>query len=267
MGDFLQLVRNENIKVYFRPRTYIMAGLLVGAVILISVMWLLLSGRDTTMWMVAYWESFILFLLVTIFSVVIAAVSVAEEFTSGTIKLLLIRPWSRSKILLSKYISVVLFAALLTVLLLGSTLLVNWLSFGLFPSETALAIQEQLPGQENMSSLQYLFQFYVMKFIVLVVMITLAFMLSTIFRSSALAIGLALFLLLAMDIINSLFSLLNYKWIDYLLFTHLDLTRYIGHTTIDGGMTLGFSLGILGLYYVLFIALTWYIFDKRDVAG
>ncbi|MGO4374669.1 hypothetical protein AB4Z21_28730 [Paenibacillus sp. MCAF20] len=69
-----------------------------------------------------------------------------------------------------------------------------------------------------------------------------------------------------MDIINSLFSLLNYTWIDYLLFTHLDLTRYIGHTT-DDDMTLGFSLGILGIYYALFIALTWYIFNKRDVAG
>ncbi|MGO4374668.1 hypothetical protein AB4Z21_28725 [Paenibacillus sp. MCAF20] len=95
MGDFMQLVRNENIKIYFRPRTYIMAGLLIGAVILISVMWLILDGRETTMWTVAYWESFILFLLVTIFSVVIAAVSVAEEFTSGTIKLLLIQQRAR----------------------------------------------------------------------------------------------------------------------------------------------------------------------------
>lgn len=267
MGDFMQLVRNENIKIYFRPRTYIMAGLLAGSVILISVLWLLLGGRDTTMWVVSYWESNILFLLVTIFSVVIAAMSVAEEFTSGTIKLLLIRPWTRSKILLSKYISVVLFALLLTALLLGSALFVNWLCFGLFPSETAKMLQAEMPGQGGLPSISFMLQYYMYRFISLVVMITLAFMLSTVFRSSALAIGLALFLLLAMDIINTLFSLLDYKWIDYLLFTHLNLTQYIGDTSLGDGMTLGFSLVILGVYYALFIALTWLIFNKRDVAG
>ncbi|MFD2875395.1 ABC transporter permease [Paenibacillus rhizoplanae] len=43
-----------------------------------------------------------------------AADSVAGEFTWGTIKLLLIRPWSRSKILLSKYISLVIFSLVST---------------------------------------------------------------------------------------------------------------------------------------------------------
>lgn len=58
------------------------------------------------------------FFLNTIFTALVAADSVAGEFTWGTIKLLLIRPWSRSKILLSKYISMVLFSLFSTLLLI-----------------------------------------------------------------------------------------------------------------------------------------------------
>jgi ABC-2 type transport system permease protein len=63
--------------------------------------------------------------LVTIFTLVIAADSVAGEFSGGTIKMLLIRPASRSKILLSKYISTFAFAVLLLIVLFGSTFLIS----------------------------------------------------------------------------------------------------------------------------------------------
>ncbi len=46
-----------------------------------------------------------LIIMVTLFTVIIAGDMVAGEFTWGTIKLLLIRPASRAKILLSKYLT------------------------------------------------------------------------------------------------------------------------------------------------------------------
>ena len=55
--------------------------------------------------------------LITIFAAVIAGDIVASEFTWGTIKLLLIRPVSRTKILLSKYVATLLFVVLLCVIL------------------------------------------------------------------------------------------------------------------------------------------------------
>jgi ABC-2 type transport system permease protein len=63
--------------------------------------------------------------MVTIFTVIVAAESVAGEFSGGTIKMLLIRPASRSKILLSKYISIFTFAVLLLAVLFGSAFLVS----------------------------------------------------------------------------------------------------------------------------------------------
>ena len=52
-------------------------------------------------------------MLVTLFSVIVGSASVASEFTDGTIKQLLIRPHPRWAILLSKYLSVILYAIVL----------------------------------------------------------------------------------------------------------------------------------------------------------
>lgn len=267
MGDFGGLIRNENMKIYLRVRTYVMFGILIGLTIIISALWLAFGERSSTsMWEVAFMESSILFFLVTIFTVVVAAGAVAEEFTSGTIKLLLIRPWSRSKILLSKYIAVMLFAVTLAIVLFGSTLLVNWVMFGI-GNDSANAGGGILPMGSDDSPFVYLLKYYGLTLITSIVTVTLSFMLSTIFRSSGLAIGMALFLLLVVNNFMQLLALLDYKWVDYILFIHLNLTQYLGDFSLREGMTLGFSLAVLAVYYIIFIALTWYVFNKRDVAA
>ena len=119
MGSFIHLVQNENMKIYRRARTWIMLSILAIVNILMPLLFHLADGGGN----ISLWESVLqtgafTFFLCTIFSVVVASDSVAGEFSWGTIKLLLIRPWSRSKILLSKYIAVVLFSLLCTVLLI-----------------------------------------------------------------------------------------------------------------------------------------------------
>ena len=130
MFNFLQLVRNENMKIYFRIRTWVMFGILIILQLAISIIAKLVTDTDPNNWTMMLNETGILLVIVTIFTVVASADSVAGEFTSGTIKLLLIRPWSRSKILLSKYISLLLLALFMAVVVFVLTLVVNILFFG-----------------------------------------------------------------------------------------------------------------------------------------
>ncbi|GKU80402.1 hypothetical protein L3i20_v247990 [Paenibacillus sp. L3-i20] len=264
MADFFNLVHNENMKIYRRPRTYIMMGVLVGLVLIISIMWRIFGSDYTSMWSVVREESSILFLLITIFTVIVAASIVAEEFTAGTIKLLLIRPWSRTKILLSKYIATVMFIVLLAFLLLVSSLLVNWICFDLFNTMEKVP---QLIMPMGTSNFEYIIQYYVLSLITTIMTTTIAFMISTIFRSSGLAIGISLFLVLIVNNLMLLLMALPYKWVDYLLFAHLYLTPYLNPEIPHGDMTLAFSLSVLACYYVVFMSITWYVFNKRDVAA
>lgn len=95
-SSFPNLVANENMKIYFRVRTWIMLAILVFFSAAMPAM-LYVTGAAMDAWTVFTWtESFTLYLS-AIFTVVIAADIVAGEFAAGTIKLLLIRPLRRGK--------------------------------------------------------------------------------------------------------------------------------------------------------------------------
>ena len=80
-----------------------------------------------------------------LFVVIVAASAVAEEFSRGTIKFLLIRPFSRSQILAAKAINTLLFALLGTLVLFLSSFLASNLFWYLnLPSHQRIIINCQL---------------------------------------------------------------------------------------------------------------------------
>jgi ABC-2 type transport system permease protein len=206
-----------------------------------------------------------LIILVTIFTVVIAADSVAGEFSSGTIKLLLIRPASRSKILLSKYIPILIFSVLLLGVLFGSAFLLSGLLEGFKDIGIAHIYMDKDHVIHQVSIISHVIHTYGYKCVDLIMIVTMAFMLSTVFRSSSLAIGISLGLLFVGSGIVDLLS--RYNWSKYYLFANTDLTQYLNNKPVVEGMTLQFSLAVLVVYFILFNVLSWSIFKKRDVAA
>ncbi|GBF76019.1 ABC transporter permease [Paenibacillus sp. 598K] len=259
MFDFLQLVNNENMKIYRRLRTWIMLAILLLLSLVIPLMtYVYGGGTSVSMWDILIVQSAIGIMLATVFAVVIAAETVAGEFSTGTIKLLMIRPWSRSKILLSKYVALLLFGLFFIAVTFAWSVLTSMLFFGY--SNEAL-------GTSGMNPLSYWIQYYLYEFVTLAITVTLAFLISTVFRSGGLAIGLSLFLLLGGGIVTGIIRMLDYAWVDYLLFANMALTDYLNSdvSTITG-KPIGFTLAVLGGYYVAFLAITWWVFNKRDIA-
>lgn len=203
--------------------------------------------------------------IVSLLTIIVAAGIIANEFRWGTIKLLLIRPLSRTKILASKYISVLLFA-LFTLLFV---LLFSWITGALFfgiEGVNPYVVQNQVGNYEYVSVIMEIISGYGYGLVNLVMMATFAFMISSVFRNSALAIGIAVFLMMAGNMIAAFFA--DYAWGKYILFANTDLSQYANSNTpwIED-MSLGFSITVLCVYYVVFILLSWMFFTKRDVAG
>ncbi|WHY73958.1 ABC transporter permease [Fictibacillus enclensis] len=201
---------------------------------------------------------------ILIFTIIVAGGMVASEFSWGTIKLLLIRPVSRSTILATKYVSTLLYALLLIVI----TFVFSWLwggilfGFELSPG-THLSYADGKVIEENM--IWHMWKEYGFASILLLMMATFAFMMSTIFRNSSLAIGFSIFLSMSGTVAVQLLS--KYEWVKYILFANVDLKQYFDGTPLTKGMTLNFSLAVLAVYFVLFVALSWLVFKKRDVAA
>ena len=203
--------------------------------------------------------------LLSLFTIIIAAGIVSNEFKWGTIKLLLIRPISRSKILLSKYVSVLLFALMLLISMLAVSWIVGALLFGL-NGMSPMIVQETASGYEQTSVIKEILQGYSFGMVTLVMMATFAFMISTIFRSSGMAIGLAIFLMMAGNTLVTFVS--QYSWSKYILFANTNLQQYFnGSEPMIEGMSLTFSLSMLAIYFAIFMAAAWTAFTKRDIAG
>jgi len=225
------------------------------------------KGYDTTqdtLWNIVMGSSEFI-VLVSIFTIVVASDIVAGEFSTGTIKMLLIRPVRRWKILLSKYIATFGFAMVALIVLFLSAFLSGLVAFGTGGADIPHLFVASDGSVKEVSMLVHALQSYGYGCVTLIMMVTFAFMISSVFRSSSMAIGISLGLLFMGNIVVEILG--KYNWIKYWLFTNTYLEQYLNDNPIVEGMTLGFSLTMLAIYFIAFMALAWTLFTKRDVAA
>ena len=272
MVDFIKLVQNENMKIYRRVGTWVMIGILILLPILISMVLYLASrssdGPGMTGFAAMQADALIAFMLVATFSVIIASGSVASEFSSGTIKLLLIRPWSRSSILLAKFTAIVLFMTFTSIIAYLICFFVNLAFFGATNDIINEVIPELNAGAGTL--FQALGETVWTQFVSMLVIVSIAFMLSTAMRSNGLAIGLSLAIMFLQALFQNLFLMIDQPWIKYVLFLYLDLSDFINGNTgpiDDEPLTLGFALGVLAAYFIVFNLISWTVFRKRDITA
>lgn len=206
-----------------------------------------------------------LVILITLFTVIVAGDSLAGEFSTGTIKLLLIRPATRVKILVSKYISMILFGILLLVILFVVSVFANGLLYQFKEIGLPLVAVDAAGHAVEKSMVANLWQTYLLNGVSTILFVTMAFMISAAFRSSAMAIGVSIFALFAGSILIELIQ--AYSWSKYVLFANLDLSMYLGGRPYQEGMTLAFSIMVLAGYFIVFNLVSWLVFTRRDVAA
>ncbi|MBO7746182.1 ABC transporter permease [Paenibacillus sp. MWE-103] len=313
MSSLSKLIRNENMKIYRRPRTWAMIGFLLLAIGLMSGLMKWDAGNDgetdwrqqltqqndklqqelqahpddnehlenaiklnayyldhdidpnrLTMWTYVN-NSASLIILVTILTVIVAADMIAMEFSWGTVKLLLVGPASRTKIMAAKYIATLGYALLLLVISFAAAFAAGGIleGFGAL-SEPHVTIANGVVHEGSM--IANALQKYGFAVVSLLLYVTMAFMISAAFRSSSMAIA---FSLLFIFLGNSLSELLRgYEWVKYLLFSNIDLTQYMeGSSPLRPEMTLSFSILMLVAYYAVFQLVAWLLFTRRDVAA
>ncbi|WNR44523.1 ABC transporter permease [Paenibacillus roseipurpureus] len=264
MRNLNQLLLNEFIKLFTRVGTWVMTALVPLFAIAVGILCQHTSEEELHVNNV--WQFMDLILtaipnlmdIVTLFTIIVAAGIVASEFSGGTIKMLLIRPFSRSMILLSKYGTVLLYGLGLILLLLVSAFLTGGLLFGFSGAS-------ELHAGTTLTQSGYVWQAVGYSIIEWLVMVTLAFMFSSVFRASSMAIGISLFVLLTGA--QLAYVLKPFAWSKFLLFANTNLLLYIDGRPLMASMSLSFSLIMLACYQVLFLGLAWFVFAKRDVAN
>ena len=212
-------------------------------------------------------ESYGFFIILSV--VVIAGTIVSEESNKGTIKLLLVRPYKRRKILLAKFITclIILVISLITVVVIQT--IVGGISFG-FESYSGKTVMYNFNTNsiETISILRYLFMTALSLLPQYLLLMTLAFTISTVLTNSPMAIALPLLGIIGADIINS-FLLMHYekaRFLTYFVTPNWDLSMYaFGKMPGYEGLTPIFSIIVCTVYFIGLIILSMQIFNRRDI--
>lgn len=201
---------------------------------------------------------------VGILVIVIAALSVANEFSNGTIKFLLINPVKRWKILVAKYASVITFGYLMVIVLYIVSLIASMIFFGgSLIGESCYTIVDG-KVQETLG-LVYVAKDYLLSSIQVVVMSTLAFAISTLMKSASFSIGISMFGLLSGNIITTVLAGMNIDWGRYLIFANMDLTAIKNCSTGFAFHTTNTAIAVIIIHMIIFWLIAWDAFTKKEI--
>ncbi|WP_172195484.1 ABC transporter permease [Saccharibacillus qingshengii] len=251
MRNFTRLIQNEWLKLTKKRSFWVPVAMLAAISVLVTVMLYKFSANVAEVDSAAQYLASMLGAsglgqFAAILAVVGTAGIVAQEYSQGTIKFLLIRSRSRGEILASKYIAAAGYTLMMTLVAGLSLYAAGGFAFGFggTGAQWADALQSGMYG-----------------FVYSLVYVTLSFMMGALTRSTGVAIGAGL--------TGSMFGgIVIFKdFYKYFLFPNADLTIYEKAGPPLPGMSIGFSLIVLGVYMALFLAAGYTGFKRRDVAG
>lgn len=212
-----------------------------------------------------------IFILLPLLIILLSGDSVCGEFSAKTIKVLLTRAIPRWKVLLSKYLAllilfsmVILEMALLSLLVSGF-FFNNWgfyepIATGFNSSSGTLDVSNVI----KVTQLQYLILVYSLGWFVSVIVGTISFMVSVLVRNTATSIGIMMATLVGGGFLQ--LFLADWPIIKYFFVINLNLPQYLtGSYTPISGMSLVFSTLVLLTWGIGALIVSFVVFTKQDV--
>ena len=212
-----------------------------------------------------FYSQFGIFLIVVV--VMIAGTIVSEEFNKGTIKLLLVKPYTRSKILMAKAITTLIMIMFVVIVTLLMEILIGGVIFGFDSlSEPAVAYNFNTNTIQEMNIFANLGLQTLTQLPMIILLATLAFAISTIFSNSTLAITISLLGYMSSSIINQLAIGYDLQFLKYFVTMNWDLSMYLyGGLPYMEGMSKLLSILICVVYFLIMMIPTFIVFKKRNI--
>ncbi|TYP79171.1 ABC transporter permease [Paenibacillus methanolicus] len=210
-------------------------------------------------------------LLLPLMMMIVAADLVSSEHGAGTIKVLLTRSVRRWRILLSKYLALLLSVSFIITLFGLLAAVISGFVFGYQGWDAPVLTGFSTTGGELDTSgvrIAPQWQFILMElglaWFVSVVVATITFMLSVLVRTTAAVMGIMLACLIAGTILRTMVS--SWETAKYLFMVNLELIDYLEDAAPPiEGMSLGFSMLVLLVWGVIALIVSFVSFTRRDV--
>lgn len=212
-----------------------------------------------------------IFLFLPLLILILSADIVSGESSSGTIKLLLARSVPRWKILLSKYLCLIMMEMVVLFFTMIISIAIAGIFFGfggwMTPAATGFKVLAgQLDTSEvmNVPQWHYALMVYSLAFYVSLIVGSISLMISVIVKTTAASIGIMMSTLIAGSFLSYFLS--DWKLTRYMYMVHLRLTDYMsGHFQPIEGMSMAFSVTVLGVWAVCALIISFFYFTRQDI--
>lgn len=206
-------------------------------------------------------------IFIIIVVVMIAGAIVSEEFSKGTIKLLLVRPYKRNKILLAKFITCILMILIMILGIIAVQFVVGGVVHGFDSLKIPAVIYDHVSNQlQTMNIAQYLTLMAISKLPLYILIATIVFAFSTIFTNTALAVVMGFLAYMSTQFINAIGQLYHITILKFFITPNWDLSQYL-FGNLPSFQYTNFSLScIMCIVYLLVILIpTFIIFKKKNI--
>ncbi len=203
--------------------------------------------------------------------ILLAADMVSGEFSNKTVKLLLSRAVPRWKILLSKFLVLLIMTTIVILFTAVISIIVSKIVFKIWGfNEPVVTGFKVINGMLDSSSViqvtqwQYIILIYSLGWYVAVIIGSISFMISVLVRSTATSIGIMMAAIICGEFMQ--FFLADWNLVKYFFVTNLNLTKYLtGSYQPIEGMSLVFSIMILFIWAIISLIISFGVFTKQDV--
>lgn len=210
-------------------------------------------------------EDYEIFIIIII--LITSSTIISNELKEGTIKLLLIKPYTRNQILLSKYLSMIIVMVLSIIYLYLTQLLIGGFYLGFSSLQEKVVIYNfQLSTIMCYNIFGYTFLRILLKLPMLILLSTLSFLISIITSNNILSLTISLIVYIFSASIKSLAINYNLKIMKYLLTMNWNINEYLfGKLSEYKYLNLTTSIIICIIYYIFLLVLSFIIFNKKDI--
>ncbi len=210
-------------------------------------------------------EDYEIFIIIII--LITSSTIISNELKEGTIKLLLIKPYTRNQILLSKYLSMIIVMVLSIIYLYLAQLLIGGFYLGFSSLQEKVVIYNfQLSTIMCYNIFGYTFLRILLKLPMLILLSTLSFLISIITSNNILSLTISLIVYIFSASIKSLAINYNLKIMKYLLTMNWNINEYLfGKLSEYKYLNLTTSIIICIIYYIFLLVLSFIIFNKKDI--
>ena len=206
-------------------------------------------------------------LMIVIFIFLITGPIVSQEFSKGTIKLLLCKPYSRAKILLSKYIVSLSSILMAMVIMYIFQSIIGGLFFGFDSLSSKIVVYSNVSDSAHyMSIIKYFTLVSIAKLPYFIILATLTFAVSAIFNNTAVAIITGIVGYIGSNIVTLLLGGIDKPWVKFFIGFNWDFKPYIFNLKPEiKGIDLTFSCIICIAYLLVLIIPSFIVFKRKDI--